>query len=119
MRSTECGISVIPHSVLRIRNMLEKNTLSLGLLIGLLLPLVAFAIFYGLYELLETIGAVSDVGFRPKFRERTCGILAIAMNAFALNFYSKRKYHNTVRGLVILTTVWVVVWLVVFGKHVL
>ena len=85
---------------------------------GILIPVLGYALFYGLYEGLEAMGWVSDVGFRPMFRERTCGVLAIALNAFALNFYQKRYLQNTVRGLVITITTWVIVWLVVFGKYI-
>ncbi len=98
--------------------MLEKNSLSLGILAGILLPLLGFAVFYGIFELLEIISKTSSVGFRPQFRERTCAILGIALNAIALNFYSKRRCDKTVRGVVVLTTVWILVWLVVFGKYV-
>lgn len=99
--------------------MFEKNSLPLGILVGLLLPVLGFAVFYGIFELLDSANAVSDVGFRPKFRERTSGIIAIALNVLPLNFYSKRKYHDSVRGVVVLTAAWVIVWLVLFGKHVL
>jgi hypothetical protein len=98
---------------------LEKNELSLGLLLGLLLPLPVFGLLYGLYELMEMAGWVKATGFRPMFRERTCGILAIAANAWLLNYYQKRYLNNTVRGLVIMITLWVVAWLLAFGKYVL
>ena len=96
---------------------MEKNSILLGLLVGLLVPIIGFAIFYGLYEGLEMLGWVSDKGFRPMFRERTCGVMAIALNAIALNFYQKRYLQDTVRGLVITITLWVVVWVVIFGKY--
>ena len=97
---------------------MEKNSIILGLLVGILIPVLGFALFYGLYEGLDAMGWVSDVGFRPMFRERTCGVLAIALNAFALNFYQKRYLQDTVRGLVITITTWVIVWVVVFGKYI-
>ncbi|TAK44381.1 MAG: hypothetical protein EPO28_04930 [Saprospiraceae bacterium] len=99
--------------------MFDKNSLSLGLLIAIALPLLAFGIFYGIFEGLEALGWVSTEGFRPMFRERTLSILAIGMNALALQFYQKRKASETMRGIVIPTTVWVVVWLLVFGRYIL
>ena len=125
MTSTINNYVIINHVILSIcwakgfLTMLEKNSLPLGILIGLLVPILGFAVFYGIFELLDSANAVSDTGFRPKFRERTCGILGIAMNVMALNYYSKRKYMDSVRGVVVLTTVWVVVWMILFGKHVL
>jgi hypothetical protein len=98
---------------------LEKNAISLGLLLGVLLPLPIFGLLYGLYELMEMAGWVNPSGFRPLFRERTCSILAIAANAWLLNHYQKKYLNNTVRGLVITITGWIIAWLAIFGKHVL
>jgi len=99
--------------------MFDKNSFSLGLLIAIALPLLAIGIFYGIFEGLEALGWVSTEGFRPMFRERTLSILAIGMNALALQFYQKRKATETMRGIVIPTTVWVVVWIFVFGRYIL
>ena len=98
--------------------MLEKNSLSLGLLLGVLVPLIGFGVFFGIYAGLEALGWVSTAGFRPMFRERTCAIMAIAINAILLNFYQKRYLNNTVRGVVVTTTLWVIAWMVMFGRHV-
>lgn len=97
---------------------MEKNSIILGLLIGLLLPALGYALFFGIFEGLDALGWMSSKGFRPMFRERTCGVLAIALCAFALNFYQKRYLHDTVRGLVVMITLWVVVWIVLFGKYI-
>ncbi len=99
--------------------MFEKNSIPLGIFIGIFLPLAGFALLYGLFGLMEEFGWVSDIGFRPKFRERTIGIIAIALNIFPLNFYQKRRFTNSIRGIVVMTTIWVVLWLVLFGKYVL
>ncbi len=98
--------------------MLEKNSLTLGLLLGFLVPALGFGIFYGLYAGMETLGWVSSTGFRPMFRERTCGILAIALNAFLLNFFQKRYKQESVRGIVAMTMAWVFLWMILFGKHI-
>lgn len=99
--------------------MLEKNSLPIGIIVGVLLPIIGYIIFYGIYEGLEIIGWVSDGGFRPKFRERTIGIIALALNAIALNYYQKRYYFNSVRGVVVTTAVWIGVWLYLYGEYVL
>lgn len=99
--------------------MLEKNSLPIGLLLGIMAPIIAYLLLMGIYEGLESLGWVSDSGFRPKFRERTMAIIALATNAFALNYYQKRYYTNTVRGIVATTGLWVIIWLILFGKYVL
>lgn len=99
--------------------MFEKNSLPLGLGLALLLPAVAFVILYGAYGFLESHEWVSTSGFRPMFRERTCAIFAIAMNVFLLNYYQKRYLYQTVRGIVVVVSLMVVAWILVFGKYVL
>lgn len=104
---------------MKILAMLEKNSLPIGILVGVLIPVIGYLIISGLYEGLEILGWVSDSGFRPKFRERTIGIIALAMNAIALNYYQKRYFTNTVRGIVIVTAFWVGLWLYLYGEYVL
>ncbi len=99
--------------------MKDKNSLLVGILVGVLLPIIGYIIVFGVYELMEGLGWVSDSGFRPKFRERTTGIIAIAFNAIALNFYQKKYLNDTVRGIVVTTALWVILWLVLFGQYVL
>jgi len=98
--------------------MLEKNSLPLGIMLSLLLAGLGFGVLYGIYGLLETQGWVNAGGFRPMFRERTCAIFAIALCAFLLNFYQKRHLYDTVRGIVIVISLLVIAWLIVFGKYI-
>ncbi len=98
--------------------MLEKNSLPLGILLSLVLAAAGYGILFGVYALLEAQGWVHSAGFRPMFRERTCAIFAIALCAFLLNFYQKRHLYNTMRGVVIVISVLVIGWLIVFGKYV-
>ena len=98
--------------------MFEKNALPVGLMVGLFLPLLGYLLLSGIYEGLEMLGWVSDSGFRPKFRERTIGIISLALNAIALNYYQKRYYYNSVRGIVITTILWVGLWLYLYGEYV-
>ncbi len=97
----------------------QKNAVWVGLLMGLFLPLVAYALFLTLFEQLEMAGLVSRQGFSPKFRERTLSIVAIALNVFVLNYYMRRRFFiHTMRGIVIATVVCVAIWLANFWKFI-
>ena len=78
--------------------MFQKNSLVSGLLFGLLLPILGFGVLYGIFSLLESAGFLSDVGFRPYFRERMISIVAIALNGMALNYYNKRRFYRDHAG---------------------
>lgn len=99
--------------------MFDKNSIPNGLIIGVLVPLIGFPLMYGLFTGLENIGFMSDGGFRPQFKIRTTAIIAIAFNAYVLNKFQARRATNSMRGVTIATFVFVVIWLIVFGKTIL
>lgn len=100
--------------------MFKKNSFLAGLVVGIVLPLVAFALMYGLFEWIESMGAGKDnTLFSKDFRQRTLGIVAIGLNAIPMNIAFKKKQTQTMRGIVIPTFVFVVTWLLYFGKSVL
>ena len=99
--------------------MFEKNSLPFGLLLALIVPAIVFGILYGIFEIMEMLGWVSDSGFRPMFRERTTSILAIGADAILLNSFQKRRLFDSVRGIVISIVILVGLWLFIFGKYVL
>lgn len=99
--------------------MLERNKFSIGLIVGIAIPLIAFPLLYGIFTGLESIAFASNDGFRPLFKERTSGIVAIGLNAIALKFYEKRKYDDTMRGIVISTFIYIAIWIYFFGEMIL
>lgn len=97
--------------------MLNKNALWVGLVLGLLIPALIFTILYQLFSLLEIRGAASGTGFSQNFRERTLAIVALAGNLWLLNFYRRRRWELTMRGVVIATTLLALGWLFVYGVN--
>ncbi len=95
--------------------MFQKNEIWVGLLVGLLLPTMGYILLYEIFNLLESRGAASGAGFSVNFRERTVGIVAIALNVIPLNLYQKRRWELSMRGVVIATSLLAVVWVVVYG----
>lgn len=98
---------------------MNRNALWFGLVIGLILPFVGYALLLSLYDWLESLGALSQTGFSSNFRQRTLGIVAICLNLIALNYFQKRRLTNSMRGLVLATLVYAVVWFVYFGVKLL
>ena len=99
--------------------MFERDKFISGLILGILIPLIGFPILYGLFTGLEHLAFASDDGFRPLFKERTSGIVAIACNAIALNFFQKRRFDQTMRGIVISTSIYIAIWLYFFGEMIM
>jgi hypothetical protein len=96
----------------------QKNAIWVGLLLGLLVPFVAYALLLTIYEQLEMTGIVSRDGLSPQFRERTLSVVAIGLNVFIFNYYARRRFFvNTMRGMVIATVICVGVWAAIFWKN--
>ncbi len=98
--------------------MFDKNSIPIGLAIGLVLPLAAFALLYLAFQQLGSAGMASSEGFSPMFRERTAGIIAICLNLIPLNRFMKRRAINSMRGIVVATVALVAVWVVYFGRFI-
>ena len=95
-----------------------KNKIWFGIIVGLAIPFVGYAIFLTVFDALEAaelIGGASDVS--PQFRQRTSGILAIALNLIPLNIFQKRRFDSATRGLVLPTIGYAVFWVVYFSNY--
>lgn len=94
---------------------MNRNALWFGLVVGLVLPFVGYAVLLMIYDGLESSGLLSGEGFSENFRQRTLGIVAICLNLIPLNFFQKRRFTQSMRGLVLATFLYAVVWFIYFG----
>ncbi len=97
-------------------NLWQKNALWIGLVMGLVIPFVGYALLLTIYEQLENMGWISNSGLSSNFRERTLAIIAICLNAIPLNFFQRYHSLDSMRGLVIPTALYAIGWLLYFGK---
>lgn len=95
--------------------MLNRNEIWVGLLLGLLIPILTYTLLLQIFSILEVKGAASGVGFSENFRERTLAIVALATNLLLLGFYRRRRWDKTMRGIVVATTILALGWLYVYG----
>jgi hypothetical protein len=99
--------------------MFNKNVFFAGLLLGLLLPAIGFLLLYNIFNLLEIKGAASTQGLSPDFRIRTLALIALALNLIPLQVYRRRRWENSMRGVVVATAVLAFTWVLVFGIRLL
>jgi Co/Zn/Cd efflux system component len=99
--------------------MWNRNSILAGLVIAILLPVAGFALLYFGYNQLEAAGIVSERGFSNMFRERTTSIIAICLNLLPLNQFQKRRATQSMRGVVLATTLFVIIWVIYFGRYIL
>lgn len=98
--------------------MLKKDNFWIGVLLGFVLPFVGYAIFLMIFDGLENMDIMSGIGMTPMYKERTCGILALALNAIPMNIYNKRRYNHANRGLILPTLIYVGVWVYYFKSYI-
>lgn len=97
---------------------INRNAIWAGLLVGVIIPFVSYAVLLSIYDYLETAGYVSKVGFSPTFRQRTLSVLAICLNVIPINIYKRKNYTESMRGIVFPTAVYVIAWIIYFGKYI-
>lgn len=85
--------------------MFERNSLPWGLLLGLLFPLAGFLGFWLL--------RVQWDGVFP-LRDRTWTLLVICLNLIPFRQFNRRRKINSLRGVVTMTVLMAVVWVIRF-----
>lgn len=95
--------------------MQQRNKIWVGLLTGIVFPLMTVVFLHQIFRILETLGGVSDEGFSTNFRERTLAILAIAANLIFLQIFRRRRWDLAMRGVVIATALLAFAWVGYYG----
>ena len=94
----------------------DKNNIWIGLLIGLLIPFLGYALLLVLYEQLEAAGLSTTTGFSDSFRERTLAVIAICLNIIPVNIFRKRRLTDSMRGVIFAIMLYVLVWVIYFSS---
>lgn len=96
----------------------NKNSIWVGLAISICLPVAIYGILLTAYDQMESMGWLSNGGrFSPDFRKRTLALVALCANLIPFNMFRKRKWDNSMRGMVVPTMGYVIAWLWIFGRH--
>lgn len=97
----------------------KNDKLWIGLLIGFVIPFVGYAILLMILEQLGASDSLADSRLNFNFRTRTLTLLALALNLIPLRFFSKRRASKALRGLVLATLAYGIVWVYNFGQQLL
>lgn len=94
---------------------LRKNELWYGLLLAMVLPIMGYGILLTLYDLLDEQGWLTSAGLSSNFRDRTLALVALCINLYLLQRFRKSYATQSMRGVVLATILFVVLWMVVYG----
>ncbi|WP_291782385.1 hypothetical protein [Cecembia sp.] len=92
-----------------------KDSFWKGLAAGFLFPFVGYAVLLLIYDQLDNLGVISDLGMSPDFRERTLALISICLIIIPANYFRKQYMNDAIRGLVLPMVVFVILWLYYYG----
>lgn len=90
-----------------------------GIITGLIVPILGFFLFTGIYELLDHLDFLNPIGLAPNFRERTIRLLAIILNVIPTQIFNKKNWTEAMRGIVFPTLLYVGLWMYFYGYELL
>jgi len=97
----------------------KRDSVWTGLVIGIILPVLVYAVLFLLYSFLDSIGVFSDIGFAEDFRTRTLGLISICSNLILMQTFRKSYRNETIRGILIGSMILVIIWFFKFGIKIL
>ena len=90
--------------------MLKRDSIIFGLLIGILAPVLTYAILYFGLELIERVFAQDWLNERPAIK-----LISIVVNLLLIRYYFvKLKYEQTGRGILIITFAFVILYFIIY-----
>ncbi|MBX2816097.1 MAG: hypothetical protein KTR24_08870 [Saprospiraceae bacterium] len=97
----------------------KYDKLIVGILAGLVVPIIWYFLLLSVYEVLEQEGIIPDISSLGDFRQRTSALVAICFNILILQIFRVRYMYRAMQGVVFPTIALVGVWLYFFGSSVL
>ena len=95
--------------------MFNKNHLLLGIILGICVPIVGYALLLMVFDGLTDMGVIDEVsGSGLNQRTRTLTLLGICTNIIPFEIFRKKRFENTMRGLVFPTIIYVGIWIYLF-----
>ena len=98
---------------------LNKDAILTGVVIGILVPFIGYALLLEIYDRLAASGMISDIGLSETFRLRTIALLAICLNLIPFIIYNRKWFYNTMRGIVFPTVLYAIIWFIYFSEGLL
>ncbi len=100
---------------------LRTNDFKVGLITGLLVPILTYGLLSLLFMLLATLLTSLELSdpntLSQNWRERTHVLLAICGNLIPFNLHKKARHEASMRGMIFPTILFVAIWVWWFRSH--
>ena len=97
-------------------DLLRRDHFLTGLIVGTIVPITAYGIILFLYDTIDQSNLISE---SLNFRQRSMALFALCFNLLPFHYYKKIQADNAMRGMIIPTMGYVIIWFFMFGRHML
>jgi len=98
--------------------MFEKDSLIAGLLLGVFIPVVGYALVLEIYDQLDDADVINGfVG--SDFRRRTSALVGLCINLIPFAIFNRKRFFNSMRGIMFPTIIYAGIWFFYFGSKIL
>lgn len=95
--------------------MFERDSIWMGLFSGLAIPFASYGILLMVSEKLEVLLFPGRSLAEPLFDAATLEVIALCANLVPLHFFNKRRFTQGMRGVLISTMGYAILWLISTG----
>ena len=99
--------------------MLREDNLIVGFAVGAVVPVLAFLLIDGLFDLLAAGGVTNRFGEPYGFRERTLALVSICVNLLPFRAFVSLRNDASTRGVFLATGIYAAAWVIVYGIELL
>lgn len=88
----------------------QKNNVFIGLLMGLALPIVVYAVVLTIFEGIDASAGFTQVELAKAIKPRTLWIIAICINILVMQYYRRLRAEESMRGVFIAVGILAIAW---------
>ncbi len=96
----------------------RKNSVITGLLIGLALPVVFYALLLTILEAIDANAGFTQVQLATALKPRTLALVAICFDILTMRYYRKLKAEESMRGVFIAVGISALLWILRYASEI-
>ena len=96
----------------------RKNSVLLGLIIGLFVPIVTYAVLLTTLEFIDSYAGFSQVQLATALKPRTLALVALCGNILTMQYYRRLRADESMRGVFIAVGICAVLWIARYSSEI-
>jgi uncharacterized BrkB/YihY/UPF0761 family membrane protein len=95
----------------------ERNHVLIGLVIGICMPIIGYALILTLLEQIDNVSS-SNLQLATALKTRTLALIAICINIFLMRYYRRLRAEESMRGVFIAVGICAIAWIAKFSGEI-